>query len=348
VWRAQGPLDYTRPEEEQIRLRVARARLTEQIERIGSLIHNPGGLGVPGVDEMTSVLVALPESVLHRFDVVTMDPRGTGGSAPFNCPGVGELGPGNVAPDILTETGFASAIRLERQRADNCLRTLGHRAPYFSTAATAADLDRLRTAVGDEELTYLGQSYGAKLGAEYAHRFPKSVRAAVLDAPSEPSDTLFRNVIQQAEGFEEVFDEYAQGCPSRPDCQLSADPRAFVTALVRDADLQPIVSTARSDHTSATGSDILATVRGALYSTERWTDLDEVLYEAHQGDARGIFAMGRVINWQEPDDSAPTDPADANYVINCNDSATGITDEQIRIAARQLAQNAPLFGRDGA
>jgi pimeloyl-ACP methyl ester carboxylesterase len=66
-----------------------------------------------------------------------------------------------------------------------------HPSPVLARAAlqhpdAASDIDRLRAAVGDEALTFLGGSYGAKLGAEYARQFPDSVRAAVLDGPSEP------------------------------------------------------------------------------------------------------------------------------------------------------------------
>lgn len=342
------PLDHARPDGERIALSIVRARLAGQSQRIGSLIYNPGGPGASGLDYLPATLAMLPEIVLQRFDVVSMDPRGTGGSAPFNCPKAPQVPPGEVAPDVLTDAGLAAAAQLDRQYAEGCLRVLGDRAPFFSTEATAQDLDLLRAAVGDEKLTYLGMSYGAKLGAEYARRFPGSVRAAVLDGPSEPSETLSESLARQAQGFENTFDEYARGCPSRPECQLGKNPRAFVQSLVARADAEPIPSSSKADMGPATGSDMLRTVRGGLYSTDRWFDLDEVLYDASKGDAHGIFAMGRVVNWQEEDDSAPSDPTDANYVINCNDSVVGPSDDQVRETARQLALAAPLFGKDTA
>ena len=80
------PLDYAHPEGEQITLQVIRARHQEQSDRIGSLIFNPGGPGDPGVEYTPFLLSWLPESLLTRFDLVSFDPRGTGGSAPINCP----------------------------------------------------------------------------------------------------------------------------------------------------------------------------------------------------------------------------------------------------------------------
>ena len=56
----------------------------------------------------------------------------------------------------------------------------------MSTANVARDLDLLRQAVGDEQLTYLGFSYGTLLGAVYANLFPDRVRALTLDAVLDP------------------------------------------------------------------------------------------------------------------------------------------------------------------
>ena len=82
------PLDYAHPEGEQITLQIIRARHSEQSDRIGSLIFHPGGPGEPGLEYTPFLLSWLPESVLKRFDLVSLDPRGTGGSAPINCPAV--------------------------------------------------------------------------------------------------------------------------------------------------------------------------------------------------------------------------------------------------------------------
>lgn len=340
------PLDYAHPEGEQITLQIIRARHKEQSDRIGSLIFNPGGPGEAGLEYTPFLLSWLPESVLMRFDLVSLDPRGTGGSGPINCPAVPD-DPERRTPNILTETGFADAARRERQKSQSCLQSLGSRAPHFTTEAAARDIDRLRAAVGDQALTYLGASYGAKLGAEYARRFPTSVRAAVLDGPSEPSTTLFESIVRQTKGFEDGFDQYATGCATRTTCQLG-DPRALVARLVARADAAPIPSTRGGDDRPANGADVLDAIRAALYAEERWPDLDEALYETSSGDSAGIFAMIENVYGPPIEDSVPADHRDANYVINCNDSAAGPTDEEIRTTARAMAQSYPLFGTNDA
>lgn len=337
------PLDYSRPTGAQIRLQVLRARHREQTDRIGTVVFHPGGPGQAGVDYAPFLLSWLPERLLQRFDLVTLDPRGTGGSAPINCPTPPE-DPDPSPPDVLTAAGFARAARAEQLRARACSDTLADRAPHFSTQTAAKDVDQLREAVGDPALTFLGLSYGAKLGAEYAHQFPRSVRAAVLDGPSAPSSTLFDNIVWQLDGMEDAFNQYADNCSARPTCRLG-DPRAFVTRLVAHADASPIPSHRAGDDRPANGTVVLDGVRAALLDKALWSELDQTLFEASaDSDSGGLRALAENVFDPAVEDSAPADARDANYVINCNDSAPGPTEEAIRAGAREMARRSPLFG----
>ena len=85
----------------------------------------------------------------------------------------------------------------------------------------ARDLDRLREAVGDEQLTYLGFSYGTSLGATYADLFPDKVRALVLDGAVDPSTGVDTTGQQQGgsygdQDFREAFDRFAGGVRRAP------------------------------------------------------------------------------------------------------------------------------------
>ena len=59
--------------------------------------------------------------------------------------------------------------------------------PFVGTVDTARDLDRIRAALGDAQLTFVGHSYGTLLGATYAELFPTHVRAMVLDGAIDPA-----------------------------------------------------------------------------------------------------------------------------------------------------------------
>ena len=149
VWRARGAARLCPSRGEQITLQIIRARHKEQSDRIGSVIFNPGGPGDPGLEYTPFLLSWLPESVLKRFDLVSLDPRGTGGSAPINCPAVPD-DPDTTTPNVLTKAGFARAVTVERQQSQACIQALSSRAPHFTTQTAARDIDRLRAAVGDQ------------------------------------------------------------------------------------------------------------------------------------------------------------------------------------------------------
>ena len=71
--------------------------------------------------------------------------------------------------------------------AAQCESMSGNLLPFVGTVDAARDLDRIRQAIGDAQLTYFGHSYGTLLGAIYAQMFPTHVRAMVLDGAIDPA-----------------------------------------------------------------------------------------------------------------------------------------------------------------
>ena len=113
----------------------------------------------------------------------------------------------------------------------------------FNTVDTARDMDRLRQAVGDEQLSYLGYSYGTTLGSTYAELFPDKVRAMVLDGVVDPDADELAHAEGRAAALEAGFDAFAANCTSLiAGCPLGAQPRQFVEALLGQAEQTPIPS----------------------------------------------------------------------------------------------------------
>src|SRR4051794_37048671 len=85
---AQVPYDYARPRGEAMGLHLVRLPATDPAHRIGTLFVNPGGPGEPA-DAFLRTLGKglLPAEVLARYDLVGVDPRGTGKSRPVRCSG---------------------------------------------------------------------------------------------------------------------------------------------------------------------------------------------------------------------------------------------------------------------
>lgn len=189
---AQVPRNYLDLAATSLELAIARRPASDPAQRIGSLFVNFGGPGVPAYDLVAESAADLfgPE-VLARFDIVGVDPRGIGRSTPVECYDTleeqFELLAG-LAPFPVTRVEEARRIRAGVELGRACEDKAGGLLDVVSTTAFARDLDVLRAAVGDEQITYVGYSYGTYLGSVYANLFPGRVRAAVLDGVLDPVD----------------------------------------------------------------------------------------------------------------------------------------------------------------
>ncbi|GAB7035742.1 alpha/beta fold hydrolase [Streptomyces sp. NPDC021749] len=187
---ARVPLDYGHPNGRAVELAVIKRKATDPGRRLGTLFFNPGGPGGPGTVQMPQNYQSFPREVRERFDLVSWDPRGVGSSTAVNC-----FDSPREAADWRASkaAGFPVGAK-ERTAFFAAYRDLARRCEqrdpellrHVSTADTARDLDQLRRAVGEPQLSYLGISYGTILGATYANLFPGKVRAMVLDSNIDP------------------------------------------------------------------------------------------------------------------------------------------------------------------
>ena len=214
------PLNYSDPGGEQIELVVSRLASKNPAKRRGVLMLNPGGPGGSGLafpDFLASR--GMPDSVLDSYDVIGMDTRGIGDSAPVSCgftPDQAYLG--NIPPYAVDEAEVAEQAELAKGVAEQCAAHDGDgRLRHLSTANMARDLDSVRAALGEERTSFLGYSYGSALGAAYASMFPERSDRVVVD--SNLADThLDRDALRRyALGFEETFPDFATWVAARHD-----------------------------------------------------------------------------------------------------------------------------------
>ena len=185
----QVPLDYDHPTGATISIAVLREPARDPTHRIGSLFLNPGGPGGSGFEfALYAGQVLYSSEIRNRFDIVGFDPRGIESSDPLRCFG-------NPRQWIPYFTPFPFPITADEQAAwetsdryldGQCDQRASRIMDHMSTAEVARDLDLLRQAVGDDQLTYAGYSYGSYLGVTYANLFPDKVRAMILDGVLDP------------------------------------------------------------------------------------------------------------------------------------------------------------------
>jgi pimeloyl-ACP methyl ester carboxylesterase len=331
-------LDPAHTETGTLRMQLIRAHQSGGAATKGILLLLAGGPGQSGVDSAGDLVSLLPNRLLDQFDVVAFDPRGVGHSQPIRCQHHDSGRP--TFRDLLSPAGYDQAASEMRQYIDECATALGSKASLFSTTATAVDIDRIRAALDQPTLTYLGWSYGAKLGGEYARLYPDRVRAAVLDAPSNPTTTWIDTAERQIAGFEDTFDQFAAWCAAQGRCDAIGDVRTFVLDLVAEAEELPIPSGRPGDDIPTYGFDILDAVAGAMYDDVRWPDLADGLVEARNGDSGTLRGLVDAFRGDEDHPNV----SDALLVINCNDSAPGPSEAEIKAAGARFAKQFPLFG----
>ncbi|WP_162259399.1 alpha/beta hydrolase [Phycicoccus sp. Soil803] len=331
------PLDRTRPAAGTFVLQLIRATTGHDLDATRPIVLLvPGGPASSGVDNHAFLVGRLSDRLLAEFDVVGFDPRGVKHSNPIRCEHVKRPA---TLPDVSTDAGYAAAARVVRTFTEECLTSLGDRASLFGTTAAAADIDAIRAALGQTKLTFVGGSYGAKLGAEYARLYPGAIRAGVLDAPTDPQTSAVVTAEHQVKGFEDSLDEFIAWCLDRS-CPRLTDVRAFIAALVAEADRSPIRSGRPQGDEPMRGSEVLDAVASSLYDVDRWPDLAAGLIEADDGDSGTLWDL-RDASGNDPDD---TTESDGRFVINCTDSGAAPTEAEIRRLAAHFKKSYPTFG----
>jgi pimeloyl-ACP methyl ester carboxylesterase len=320
---------------------LVRGRTNPQRDRIGSLLINPGGPGGSGLDYAVYRSVYLPAEITRRFDIIGFDPRGVGKSAPVKCFSDADLDQNFGAdPDPVTDAQFGTATEVAKRLGSECGGKYGDSLRLFSTEQTARDMDAIRTAVGDKQLTYLGYSYGTLLGAVYAQLFPKNVRALVLDGAIDPTLSSEVSGEQQAAGFEHAFSNFADWCKNTAiGCAIAPDARQRVLDALADSRANPVSAGGRT----ATPGWVFTAIVSSLYSQETWPALAQAIDQLGKGHPGGVFTLADA--YAERDDNGHySNLFDANSAINCADDAHPPTVQHVRQLQTQWRDKYPLFG----
>ena len=355
------PLDYAEPEGEQIPLAVMRHRATDPAQRIGSLFYNPGGPGGPATDVVRTIdastgIGPFSPDLLTRFDVVAMDPRGVGDSGEIRCL-TDEQRVEAITIDLDPEVPGGQPLEAQQavvtELTDGC--AANNDAAYLESLSTdnvARDMDQVRAALGEEQLTYLGASYGTLLGATYATLFPGNVRQMVLDAPVDAD--LWRTdpleaTNQQGLSGEQVLDAWFETCRTEgvEVCPFGAgDPETAFDALVAQLETQPLQVAPVEGGTAGGPLDgAMATLgaRFAAFDRSLWPVLTAGLLGAQQGDGTLLYTLATFLNYDR-EDGTPSGMTEVNMAVNCLDRAVPTDVAEHTAAAEEIAAQAERFG----
>jgi len=271
------PLDATREGGVQIELHYVVLPALARNKKPDPVFFLAGGPGQSAID-LAGTVSRLLTRFGQRRDIVLVDLRGTGRSAPLDC---GDEPPARPLSEQLDP-------QRQQQRARDCLRRL-QALPHgdlrhYGTTAAMADLDAVRQALGAERINLVGVSYGTRAALEYLRLYPQQVRRMVLDGVAPPDMALPEASAPDAQA---AFDALLQSCAQDAACRarhprLQQSWQALLASLPQSVNVaHPL--TGRDETLLLTREMLLGMVRAALYAPTTASALPAALDAAAQG-----------------------------------------------------------------
>lgn len=280
----QRPLDPARPGGVQITVHymvapaMARNKLPDPVTLLA------GGPGQSAIS-LAGMLMPRLSRLNNRRDIVFVDQRGTGQSAPLQCPEGNRLSMKEALDDTL-----------QAKRLDECREQL-QKLPYgdlrfFTTTLAMQDLDAVRAALGAPQWNLVGASYGTRAGLEYQRQFPQRVRRNIIDGVAPPDMVLPASFSGDAQA---ALDALLQACEQDKPCQaryptLRRDWQSLLASLPRKVTLANPV-TGEPETVELTRSALLRAVRAPLYNPSVAAGLPAALHAAAQGRFEGLGGL---------------------------------------------------------
>ncbi|TCO58733.1 alpha/beta hydrolase family protein [Actinocrispum wychmicini] len=346
------PLDYAKPDGQTITLGVLRMPAGDGSQRIGSLVVNPGGPGASGLATAVRLAGQAKNNDLgKRFDLVGFDPRGINSSEPsIRCLTDQERDAQRADDDELDSSpaGVAKVEGEQRDYANKCAARTGDGTEMLANIGTrdvAKDMDVLRSALGDEKLSYLGYSYGTRLGTTYAETFPNNVRALVLDGALDPQQGVVDELVAQGQGFQKAFNSFTDWCVKRQDCALGQDRGSVLRNYLNL--VRPLGDRALDlgDGRKLSYSDATTAVVQALYAQELWETLNNGLAELKRQRGTTLMLLADTYYERDPDGRYST-TQDAFTAVRCVDDPR-VTDKNLVVEAQERYKQVAPFLDDG-
>ena len=285
------PLDAAKPAGTAIDVHFAVLPALAQHKLPDPVFLFAGGPGQSAI-ELAGPVAAQMGRLNNRRDLVFVDQRGTGRSAPLRCDSDRQV-PRSLAEQLDPQRQLAQLAACREQL---------QRLPYgdlrrFTTTIAMADVDAVRSALGASAINLVGASYGTRAALEYMRQFPQAVRRAVIDgvAPADMVLPASFSVDNQA-ALDALFD----ACAADADCQarhrrLRAQWQDLLDAMPRQIHVtQPL--TGQVEAVLLTRDELLGMVRSPLYVPALAAVLPAAISEAAGGRFEALAGLAAAMS----------------------------------------------------
>lgn len=233
-------------------------------------------------------------SVLRQNrDLILIDPRGTGMANPrFNCPAVTR----HALAQLKAPQAMAEYIAQESELYLACIRELqqaGIDIAAYHSLSVIQDLHLLQQALGLNEWSLFGVSYGAVYALLYADEYADKVDTLILDSPAFPA---LKEMADPVARFLKPLQQLANYCAIDPTCiepidAVSERIEQLVTQLNTDP-IQlflPVGFLGSTLPVTLTGDTFISILFNAIYSHDIYSDIAMVIAELEQNDVSTFY-----------------------------------------------------------
>ncbi len=252
------------------------------------LTGGPGGSTLEGLSLTFSKLEPLLKA---RRDLILFDQRGVGRSEPaLDCPKLNELNLELLDYELDgKQYTDAEIAELNRQTLLDCAASLSQIADLsaYNSAASAADVNDLRQALGYDQVNLWGVSYGTRLALEVMRDYPQGIRSVVLDSVYPPDINLY---VAAPANADRAFDLFFAGCAADQACNAAyPDLRTLFFDTVDRLNATPAsltitdATTGKSYDAVMNGDSLVGLLFQLLYETDIIPALPKLISDASQG-----------------------------------------------------------------
>lgn len=280
------PLDPARPHGVKISVHylvvpaLARRKLADPVFFLA------GGPGQSAIKVAPLVLGNLGR-LNNRRDLVFVDQRGTGRSAPLECPSERQQPLARQVDAKARDAMLAQCLAQLQKLPYGDLR-------FFTTVLASQDLDAVRQALGAEKINLIGGSYGTRAALDYMRQFPQAVRRSVIDGVAPPDMVLPASFSTDGQA---ALESLLRACEAEAACakahpQLRANWATLLGSLPKSVVLTHPM-TGEGEQVTLTKETVLSLVRMPLYAPSLASALPQAIDDAAlRARYEGLLGLG--------------------------------------------------------
>lgn len=280
----ERPLNPAEPQGRKISVHYVLVPAKSRSKLLDPIVLFAGGPG-QSATRLAPKMIAGLSGLNNRRDLIFIDQRGTGLTAPLQCPEARDL--------PIAEAMSSAGQQRQLLRCMTELQQLPHGdLRLYTTTVAMQDFDAVRQQLGVQRWNLIGASYGTRAALEYQRQFPQAVRRTLLDGVAPPDQTLPESMSADAQA---ALDRVFSGCEEDARCaqaypQLRTRWQQLLQSLPREVSL-PHPLTGAPERVTLEREALLRAVRLPLYTPAMSAALPAALHAATQGRFEGLGGL---------------------------------------------------------